>query len=206
MKKAAGRPGPGGTRIHPRKPRGRARGVPATEAEANAARVAALKHGGYAKATSVKEARAIAVDRRFGPGSSEILEAYHDAISNGELMATDFLAERGLAELELIRRDVSKNVARQGAVLKESIVSPATGEILGERIKLHPGVEGVVKLSEVLGFTSAARRLDPKARGEGARDEAMAAMLRRNALLAESPQKDALPPPEDDVLESEVVR
>lgn len=201
------RPGPGGTRIYKKKPRGRARGVPATEAEAAAARMAALKHGGRATLVSVEEARALALERKFGKGSREVIDAYTDAIAKGEILATDFLTIRGLSELELIRRDMASRVADDGSILRDAVVSPATGEIIGERLRLHPGVEGVARFSELLGHTSAARRLDPKSRGEGARDDAVAKMLARDKLLRDSMMKKSLPPPEDDeVLEPEVVR
>jgi hypothetical protein len=201
-----GRPGPCGTRIYKKKPGGRAHGVPATPAEAAAARVAALKHGGYSTQVSVQEARAIVVNRKLGIGAAEVLDAYHYAIANGDTRGTDALAARGMADLELLRRDLVSKVKKHGSVLKESIVSPASGEILGERLKLHPAVEPVAKFSELLGHTSAARRLDPKARGEGARDEALARNLERDNLLR-GLSKDGmpLPPTEDDVIDAEVL-
>ncbi len=201
-----GCPGPGGTRIYPKRPRGRTRGVPATEAEADAARVAALKHGGRASIVSAQEARGLALERKFGKGSREVLDAYHAAISDGDTSGTDALAERGLANLEMIRRDMVSKVAKQGSVLKEGIVSPSTGEILGERVRVHPAVEPVAKFSELLGFVSSARRLDPKSRGEGARDEALTRLMQRDRLLRGMSKEAMAPPPDDNVIDAELVR
>jgi hypothetical protein len=201
-----GRPGPGGTRIYPRKPRGRTRGVPATKAEAAAARVAALKHGGRATVVSIQEARGLAVEKVFGEGAREVLDSYHSAINDGDSSGVDALAVRGLTDLEMIRRGLVARVAKDGVVVKEAIVSPL-GEIMGSRLRQHPGVESALKYSEALGHTSSARRLDPKSRGEGHRDEALAAMLRRDAVLRGMPKDLMAPPPpdDDDVVDSEVV-
>jgi hypothetical protein len=200
-----GRPGPGGTRIYARKPRGRTARVPATKAEAAAARVAALKHGGRAQVVSVREARGLAVEKIFGRGSKEVFDQYAAAITDGDSSGIEVLAIGGLTDLELIRRDMVSKVAKQGAVLKESIVSPLTGEIVGERIKLHPAVEGVARFSELLGHTSAARRLDPKSKGEGDRDEAAAAYLKRDQFLRGYQGRNSMAPPPDDVVDAEVV-
>jgi len=168
--------------------------------------VAALKHGGRASIVSVQEARGLALDRKFGKGSREVLDAYHAAVAEGDTTGVDAIAERGLADLELIRRDMVSKVARQGSVLKEGILSPTTGEVLGERLKLHPAVEPVAKFSELLGFVSSARRLDPKSRGEGARDEALTRLMQRDRLLR-GMSKDAMaPPPDDDVIDAELVQ
>lgn len=196
-KKIESRPGPGGTTIYKGRAPAKVKGVPATEKQAAASRVNALKHGGSAKLVTVQDALAHHVDRTFGKGSAEVGRAYYEGLVDGDNSGIDAIAVRGLSDLEMIRRGMVKDVAKHGAVLREAILSPTTGEVLGERRKLHPGVEGVAKYSELLGFTSEARRLDPRSRGEGSRDDAFAAMLRRDALLRSAP-KDAMCPPADD--------
>jgi hypothetical protein len=135
-----------------------------------------------------------------------VLDAYRAAVADGDSTATDAIASQGLAELELIRRNMVCHLAKQGAVLKEAITSQATGEVLGQRIRLHPAVEGVARFAQLLGHTSEARRLDPKARGEGARDEALAKALARDAFLRGYSGKHLMaPPPTDDIVEAVAV-
>lgn len=202
-----GRPGRGGVVVYRKKPTGRTVGVPATTAEQAASRIAALKHGGRASAMSIRDARGFAVEKRFGRGAREVLDRYHAAIAGGDECSIQALAIRGLTDLEMIRRSLVSHVASHGAVLTESIFSPSTGEVIGERIKLHPGVDGVSKVSELLGHTSAARRLDPKSRGEGQRDEALAKMLARDAFLRAYAGKNQMAPPpaDDDIVEADIV-
>jgi hypothetical protein len=146
------------------------------------------------------------VEKTFGKTAREVLDAYHAGITEGDASGVEALAVRGLTDLEMIRRDMVAKLAKQGAVLKESIVSPASGEVVGERVRLHPGVEGVARFSELLGHTSAARRLDPKSKGEGNRDEAVAKMIERDNWLRGWKGKESMAaPPDFDVVDTEVL-
>lgn len=198
------RKGPGGSLVYARKPSGRARGVPQSDAERRASiSNAQPKPGGLTKA-----------DRRLARKAARfdipaVVKAYSDAIESGDLTGIEAIAVRGLADLEGIRRGIVEDVRRRGPVFEEAIVSPL-GDVVGTKVRVHPGVDTVVRVSEQLGFSSEARRLDPKSRGEGARDDAVAAMLKRDQFLrgySRTLGAAALPPPpEDETIDAETVK
>jgi hypothetical protein len=208
------RAGESGTRIYKRsdlkgrRPSGRSPGVSGTPAQQAASRINPIKDGRHALVATVKDKLAQKFDRVRGKGAAEVEEAFRDQIFGGDARGVDALAASGLADLELVRRGLSRAVKKQGAVLREAIVSPADGSIVGERIKAHPGIDPLIKISETLGFSSQARRLDPRSRGEGARDDAVARLMERDKLLRGWSKDGMAPPPppaDEDVVDTELV-
>lgn len=195
-------------RPKPKKPRGRAPGVPGTPAQKAASRSAALKTGAYAKSgITLHDKRRAELDK-LAPGTADVHEAFAAGIHAGDSSGVDELAVRGLTDLEMIRRGLAGDIRRDGTTLHESIISPVSGVEIGSRVRVHPGIEPLTKISDSLGFVSNARRLDPRSKGEGAKDEALTKMLARdNALRAiVASGRAALPPPEpEDVIDAQVV-
>jgi len=207
MKKPKFTAGRSGTIVREHNKGGRLPGVPPSEKQAARSRRAALSRLGFA-AEANQEAASEKLERRI-PGSRKVIDGYRAAIVDGDLGATDEIAAAGMSDLELVRRDLAANVKRQGSIVRETILS-SSGEPAGERLRVHPGVDPMIRISESLGMTSTARRLDPKSRGEGARDEALAAHLQRDKALRGltiAEKSKMAPPPEDDppIIDSEIV-
>lgn len=203
------RPGPGGSVIYKRRPRGSVKGVPGpprTEKQKLALRTAGYVHGKRATVVTREEAVDVRLARASGrEDMPAITKAYVSGFA-GDLTEVEQIAAVGLASQELVRRQLFERIQDDGAIVKES-VTDSDGRVVADRLRVHPGIEQMRKLGEAAGFVASEQRLTPKSRGEGARDDAIAKMLARDAMLRAYP-KDRMPapPPDDsDAIDSEVV-
>ena len=176
------------------KPRGRVAGVsvPATPEQIAANRVQAWKHGRYAKSVTLIEARARKLSEK-DPDLVYLTEGFREALE-GSLDGSNSVAALSLAETESRRRKVSDQINEDGVVLEE-VLFDKNGEIVGSRKRAHPLLEVERALARDLGHTAADMQLTKKSRGEGAKDEALAAMLRRDAQLRGWSKEGMAPPP-----------
>jgi len=185
----------GASPVSPRSPKQRA-----------ALRTNGYAHGRRAVTVTREEAMEVKLARSLGrEDAPAIVKAFVDGMA-GDLTGLEAVTAGSLAEQELLRRDLHEKLEAQGSVLTES-VTDADGRIIASRIRVHPAVEAARKLAEGLGQTAAEQRLTRKSRGEGERDAAVTAMLRRDALLASGTRRELTAPPEDDeeAIETEVV-
>lgn len=167
--------------------------VPATAKSAAHSRVAGWKHGGYAQVVTPLEARRATTRKLFGPDSDGVLQANLDAMVNGDMGGVDELNVIGMAETELIRRELVKSIHKDGVVIDEAMVN-SEGVEVGSRMKVHPALEPLRWTNEQLGNTRADTQTSRKSRGEGAVNAAMAARLARDAMLR-SHDKSSMPAP-----------
>lgn len=184
-------------RVRAKRPKGRVPGVlvPASPAQIAANRVQNWKHGRYAQTATLIEARARDLSER-DPELVPLTEGYLDALETGSLDAPNAVAALSLAEQESRRRRVADRITKDGETLEELLFDKDGNEI-GRRLRAHPLLEVEKGLVQNLGHTASEMQLTRKSSGEGRKDAAMAALLRRDALLRGMP-KDALPPPADE--------
>src|SRR6266545_7341445 len=88
------------------------------------------------------------------PGAAEIIDGYVAAAS-GDMKATDVLAAKALAEAAIMQQLTMEDVLTRGPIVGEPMVSKE-GEVLGSRVKAHPGLTALRHLHEQLGFTAEA--------------------------------------------------
>jgi hypothetical protein len=182
------------------KPKGRVRGVPgpSTEAVVRHARVANWKHGLRATIATAVDARREKMVATFGADAPAVVEAFQEAIDSGDLAGTNAIAVQSLAETEILRRKVVDEIAATGLVVSDVLFNE-DGEPIGQRLRAHPLLDPLRHMNDTLGHTAADMQLSRKSRGEGAKDEAIAAMLKRDEMLRGiSKDAMALPPPAED--------
>lgn len=177
-----------------KKPRGRVSGVSqeATPAQIAANRVRAWKHGRYARSVTLLEHRARKLAEK-DPDIVPLTEGFLEALE-GSLETSNAIAAFSLAETESRRRQVADQINEDGVVLEE-VLFDKDGREMGSRKRAHPLLEVERTLARDLGHTAAEMQLTKKARGEGAKDDAMAAMLRRDAQLRGWSKEGMAPPP-----------
>jgi len=177
--------------------------VTSTPASAAASRVAAWKTGKYARVVTVGEVylKKLAEQDPDFPG---LLEGYLGAIEGGSLEHPNAVTAVALAQRERRRRQIADSIEEKGVVLHEAIVD-ADGKHLGYRLRANPLLEAERDLARDLGHTAEAALITRKSRGEGAKDEAMTAALRRDALLRSAPKEALAPPPDEDIPDAEIV-
>jgi hypothetical protein len=180
-------------RHRPRK-RGRKRRWRLTPARLRAARVAAWKHGLRAQVVTRREVLGVALDRKI-PGATAACDAYL-AAAEGEFAALDPLHVEAMAESELLRREMVREVQERGVLVEEALIDK-DGRAAGTRIKANPVLEPMRRFSEILGHTADQLRLTPKSRGEESKSVALAAAFRlqRDAQLRALDHAQRLPPP-----------
>lgn len=77
----------------------------------------------------------------------------------------------------------------------------ADGTKIGARFKANPVLEPLRHVDEQLGYTAEQARLSRRSRGQGARDDAIAAALMHDARLREADKaRRRLPPADPEVL------
>ncbi len=193
----------------PKRAPGRPKGINETRkrvlspAAIRANRTRNYKHGRRAKVVTVAEAR-IAQLRKIHPEAPEILAAALEAINGGNLDDVNKLGARAFTEAELIRRDTVDRIRQDGVTVEDQILNN-DGAAIGVRTKAHPLFEPMTKLYAILGYTAPDMQMTRKSRGEGDKDAAITAMLKRRALLLSADKNRMLPPAKDDAIESEVV-
>lgn len=168
--------------------------VPASEKQIAANRTRNWKHGRYAQTVTAVEGRRAKLAEK-DPEFVDVFDAYAEALTTGDLSQPNAIAALSLAEAEKRRRQVSDTITEDGVTVVEELFDNA-GRKIGERLRAHPLLEHERALSKDLGHTATDAQLTKKSRGEGAKDEALATMLRRDALLRGMP-KDAMAPPDD---------
>ncbi len=134
------------------------------------------------------------------PGAAEIIDAYARS-ATGDLSATDALAVKAMAETALLQQLTMQDVLARGPVTEEPMVSKE-GEVVGSRVKAHPGLSALRHLSEQLGFTAEQLLITRKGDAERLRQRAMQRReLERRARLVEfirnNPRRLPSPPPPD---------
>lgn len=182
--------------------------VPSTAKSRAASRVAAWKHGKYAKAVCGYEGTRAALERK-APGAAAVIDALAGAIEDGNHDSLQPLGIVAMAQKEMIRRQIVEDVRKRGVIVEEQLIDK-DGRELGIRVKAHPGLEPMRHLDEQLGHTADQMQLTRKSRGEGAVNEAMAFRIKRDEELRRldrprrplAPAPAALPEP---VVDSEVV-
>jgi hypothetical protein len=159
--------------------------VPASPKTIVANRTRNLKHGRYSKLyvgpREIVEAR---IDRlrKLDPAAPDIYRAIEDAQEGRGLDGVDAVQRVALLEGELVRRRMVDDVRSRGVVLEESLFDK-DGRAVGARVRANPLLEPLAKAQEAVGATADQMRLTKKSRGEGARDDATAAFLARDADL-----------------------
>lgn len=135
--------------------------------------------------------------QRKVPGAAEIIDAYV-AAANGDMKATEALAAKAMAEAAIMRQLTAEDVLRRGVIAEEPMVSKE-GEILGSRVKAHPGLSMLRHLHEQLGFTAEALQITRKAalqdREAIEQRERERRELERRARLVEFIKRGIGPPP-----------
>ena len=134
------------------------------------------------------------------PGAAEIIDAYARS-ATGDLSATDALAVKAMAETALLQQLTMQDVLARGPVTEEPMVSKE-GEVVGSRVKAHPGLSALRHLNEQLGFTAEQLLITRKGDAERLRQRAMQRReLERRARLVEfirnNPRRLPSPPPPD---------
>lgn len=132
------------------------------------------------------------------------IEGYIKAISGGDLSALDEERAAAFATKALIRKKAAEGILEKGAMIEEEQFDK-DGDFVGLRVKAHPLLEPLSKLDEQLGYTAEQERLTKRSQGQGARDDALAARLRRDVQLRAA-NKLGLPAPDPEILrDSEVI-
>jgi hypothetical protein len=184
-------------RTRKKKPSGRVRGikVKTTEAMVRANRGNAWKHGRYARSVTLIEQRASELER-VRPGAAGVMGAFFEALEGGDTSGADALGAVSLTESEMTRQDIFKRLRDDGLTVIETLMDK-DGREIGQRMKAHPLLESGLKIVGVLGHTASDMQLTRKSRGEGAKDEAIAASLKRDLFLRGLDKAALAPPPED---------
>jgi hypothetical protein len=162
-------------------------------------RVRAVTHGRTAKVVTVVEVvearrRALA---KIDPEAPAIAKAYQDALEGGGMEGVDALNVGDMTENRIIRKRLVNRVLEDGPIVEEHVIgknSEGEPEVIATRLRAHPGLADVHAFNAELGITAADMQVSRKSRGEGEKDAAIAAMLRRDAMLRSTP-KDDMPPP-----------
>lgn len=176
-----------------RKP-GRRKGKRASARARAACRANPWRHGLRAVSVTRREVTRYDLERKI-PGAADVFDAYKSAVENGDVSELDPISVRALVESEVLRRRLVDEVGSRGVVVEEDLFG-ADGRVVGSRLKAHPALEPIGRLSEQLGHTAADTMLTRKSRGEGARDLAIVARLARDVVLrAADKSKMPLPPP-----------
>jgi hypothetical protein len=163
-----------------------------SEAVTRSNRTRAWKHGRYAKKVTMAEAK-VAQLRKIHPDAPEILQAVVEALQGEGFEQLTMVGAQALTEAELIRRNSVAKINEDGVTVQDQTLS-ADGRVVGTKTRAHPLLEHLHRLHDTLGFTADAMRASAKSRGEGARDAAMAQLLRRRAMLQGQGKDGMLPP------------
>jgi len=159
-------------------------------------RMAGITHGQRAEVVTDADIVRYKLEK-IDPEAPEIIERFTRAVG-GDLSALDSLLAGGMASKEIIRRKMVDEVTARGVVIEESLFN-AEGVMVGKRIRANPVLDPLKHADEQLGYTAEAARLTRKSRGEGARDDAIARALQRDARLRAA-DKTRLPPVDPELL------
>jgi len=152
--------------------------------------MAGVKHGRCAEVVTDAEITRYRL-QKIDPEAPELIEKFARGIG-GDTSALDGLLAGGMASKEIIRRKMVEEIAERGVVIEERLLN-SEGEEVGRRVRANPMLEPLKHVDEQLGYTAEQARLTRKSRGEGARDDAIARALKRDARLRAS-DKTRLPP------------
>lgn len=144
---------------------------------------------------SRREVLGVALERKI-PGGKAVCDAYL-AADDGDFSALDPIHAKAMAETELLRRAMVREVQRRGVVIDE-VLTDKDGNVVGSRPKANPVFEPMRHLDEQLGHTADQLRLTPKSRGQEAKALELAAAFRAQrdaALRALDRPRRPLPPP-----------
>ncbi len=177
------------------KPVGRVPGVPVPSSAKNtrANRVKNWKHGRRAQVVSVVEARLSRLTK-VHEDAPRIFADIVDAMEGNGFDGVNLMGAQAITETEILRRQAVDKVNDDGVTVTDQLLSK-DGEVIGERLRAHPLLEHVHRFNETLGFTAADMQLSRKSRGEGEKDAAMTAMLKRDAMLRSADKSDFPLPP-----------
>lgn len=167
-----------------KRPTGRVPGVrvPASKKTIAANRTRNWKHGGSAKTVTLAEATADKLRRQVHPDAPEILRAYTDILTDGNLDARKKLAAQAFTSQEIILRRSIESITEKGELLEESMVGP-DGLPMGVKYRAHPLMDTVIRLNENLGYTAEAQELTPHSQKEGAKNVAAELAARHESRL-----------------------
>lgn len=176
-------------------PNGRVPGVkgPSTPAVRRHARVANYRTGRYAKNVTIVEAhrsKLMAIDE----DAPALIEMYTELLTSGDLTKRNQQVVDNFVGNELILQRYQRAILEDGVTVMEESRDPETGQVY-ERMKAHPLTRAITDMTQALGYTADQQQLTPKSQGEGARDKAQEAYLRREKLLRDG-GSEGLPPPE----------
>jgi hypothetical protein len=167
--------------------------VPATEAQTEANRVQAWRHGKYARFVTRFDADRQRLKLKLGADAPDVMEDFADHLLDGDSSGTDMHAVMSLATTELVRRKAAEELG-DGVTIEEAVYSK-DGSIIGHRTVAHPAAKIMLEAASHLGQTAADRLLTPKSRGEGERDQALVALAAHDRLLRSADKARCPPPP-----------
>jgi hypothetical protein len=173
---------------------GRPRKWRMTEARRRANAVRNWRHGLRSRSGITSRDVLRAKLQRTLPGAAETIDAYISA-ANGDTKATDALAAKAMAETAIMQQLTMEDVLTRGPITEEPMVSQE-GEIVGSRVRAHPGLSALRHLHEQLGFTAEQLMLTRKSNTEKLAPAGMEQRLReRRARLVELVKRGLGPPP-----------
>ncbi len=161
-----------------------------------AVRMNAYRHGRDAGSVTPQEAIESRL-RRIDPDLPELVATVVEELAGDRVDAATKLLARSMLEHEILRQKIVEKIS--GALTVEDVLLDKDGQPYGHRLKAHPLLEHLQKLQRSILDSAEALQVTRKARGEGAKNAAMTAVLERAAMLRSADKSRMLPPAPDPI-------